>query len=685
MMLKKRNASYGLMLTFLLCFTGVHAQLLNPVRWNFSTQKINDSTYALHFRASIDPGWHIYALDAGEGPIPTSFHFEHLQGWQLAGPIQEKGHKIAHFDGAFGTVLRYFENEVDFVQTIKRQSAEKGQVTGHLEYMVCNDKNCLPPKEVPFSFQLPALTAALPSQPTSSVTGGTTTTSPSDTMQTISTAASVPTSPMQPHNASAENSLWWIFWASFAGGFLALITPCVFSMIPLTVSFFIKRSGSRKAGIQHAAIYSLSIIVIYTGLGFLITRLLGAGALNALASNIWVNLIFFVLFVVFALSFLGAFEIRLPGSLSSKTDARAGLGSLMGIFFMALTLSIVSFSCTAPIIGNLLVLAVHGGVSGPLVGMFGFSLALAIPFSLFAVFPQWLQTLFRPGGWLNAVKITLGFLELALAFKFLSNVDMAYHWNILSKEVFLAIWIVIFALTGLYLLGKLHLAHDAPPAALSLPRLFFAMVFFAIAVYLVPGLFGGEPKGIFSGFLPNYSSIYFPAQSHVSTPTTAVAGPRKYADIFGKATPAGYTAYYDYQEALQAAQREHKPIMVDFTGWSCVNCRKMENAVWTDPAVREMINQHFILLSLYVDDRTPLPDSLQYISKVDGTHIRTLGQLNADFEASRFNRNAQPYYVFLNPQGQPIMPGGYGYDPDPAHFLQYLQEVLNRFHQAGNS
>ncbi|MCL6523312.1 MAG: thioredoxin family protein [Thermoflavifilum sp.] len=655
------------------------AQLLNPVRWQFTTQRINDSVYVLHFQANIDPGWHIYALDAGEGPIPTSFHFEKTTGWKLEGTIQEKGKKISHYDGAFGTVLKYFENEVDFVQRVRRTSPTAGEVSGHLEYMVCNDKNCLPPKEVPFSFQLPA-------NPEASTTASRAISSTQpDTIQTATTVA-VPTQPPTQQGNTIEKSMWWLFWASFAGGFLALISPCVFSMIPLTVSFFIKRSSTRGAGIKNAALYSLSIIVIYTGLGFVITRLMGVGALNALASNIWINLVFFFLFVAFALSFLGVFEIQLPGALANKTDARAGIGSVAGIFFMALTLSIVSFSCTAPIIGNLLVLAVQGGVSGPLIGMFGFSLALAIPFSLFAIFPQWLQKVARPGGWLNTVKVTLGFLELALAFKFLSNVDMAYHWNILSKEVFLSIWIVIFALTGLYLLGKLRLAHDdEPPRGLSIIRLFFAMFFWVITLYLVPGLFGGEPKGILSGFLPNYSSIYFPRETAGNTVQSAITGSRKYADIFAKSTPPGYTAYYDYDEALQAAQQQHKPIMVDFTGWSCVNCRKMENAVWTNPEVKQMINEHFILLSLYVDDRTPLPDSLQYTSSVDGTRIRTLGQKNADFEASRFNRNAQPYYVFLDPQGQPLTEEGYGYDPDPAHFLNYLQKVWNRFLQRSGS
>ncbi len=480
----------------------------------------------------------------------------------------------------------------------------------------------------------------------------------------------------------AGRSLWWIFWGCFAGGLAALATPCVFSLIPITVSFFLKKSGSRAAGIRNALYYSLSIIVIYTGLGLLITVLFGANSLNQLSSNIWANLIFFLIFVLFGLSFLGAFDLELPSSWANLANNRAGLGSFTGLFFMAITLVIVSFSCTGPIIGGLLALAAKGGRAGPLTGMFGFSIALAIPFALFALFPGWLSRIGKSGSWLNSVKVVLGFLELALALKFLSNVDMAYHWHILSREVFLAIWIVLFTMTGFYLLGKLTFSHDLPLSHISIPRLILALMAFAFVVYLVPGMFGAEPGGITAGFLPNYSSFNFSGSAPGSgSPGTSMPAilPRKYVGIFGQATPRGYTAFYDYGEAMAAARSENKPLMIDFTGWSCVNCRKMEADVWTDPAVRQTVNLDFVLLQLYTDDRTELPDSLQYKSTFDGSGIRNIGEKNADFEIVKFNRNAQPYYVFLDREGRMLSNRGYSFDSSPQHFLDFLRAVEAEF------
>jgi thiol:disulfide interchange protein len=645
----------------------VQAQILNPVHWNFSSQKINDSVYALHFKASIDPGWHIYAQDAGEGPIPTSFKFDTAAGVVLVGKVKGEGNLINKYDNAFGSNLKYYEQAVDFVQQVRLTNIPAANVKGTLEFMVCNDKNCLPPKDIPF-------TLTIGNVATSAAKAAEAATAAANNAAAVTKNVTAITSAIAADNAS-NKSLWWIFLACFGGGFIALITPCVFSMIPITVSYFTKQSENRSAGIKNAIVYSLSIIIIYTLLGFLVSKIFGAAALNNLASNIWVNLIFFVIFIVFALSFLGAFDINLPSSWANRTDSKAGLGNLAGIFFMALTLAIVSFSCTGPIIGNLLVLAARGGYAGPLIGMFGFSLAVAIPFSLFAIFPSWLNKLGKAGGWLNAVKVTLGFIELALAFKFLSNVDMAYHWNILSKEVFLAIWIVIFTMTGFYLLGKLKLSHDSDLSHISLPRLFFAIVSFAFVVYLLPGMFGGQLKGIMSGFLPNYSSIVFENNSGTTNTGSQQILPQKYISIFAKATPPGYLAFYDYDEALAAARAEKKPLMIDFTGWSCVNCRKMENAVWTNPEVKKLINQDFILVSLYVDDRTRLPDSQQYISKFDGSKIKTIGEKNADFEEEVFNRNSQPYYVFLDGNQKMLGDKGYAFDDNPQHFIDFLQAV----------
>jgi thiol:disulfide interchange protein DsbD len=661
------------------------AQILNPVKWDYTAQKINDSTYLLNMRASIDNGWHVYSQHAGDGPIPTSFTFDNNSQVKLAGAVEEKGKEVKTFDKVFNSQLRYYENEVNFVQKV----IVKGNTTlkGTLEYMVCNDVNCLPPKDVPFSFQLsgPANAASIPTAATAD-TGNA-------LNQSKLAVAAVTNSPVVKSIAednASNKSLGWIFWACFAGGFLALITPCVFSMIPITVSFFTKQSKTRAAGIKNAIMYSLSIMIIYTFLGFLITVIFGASALNQLASNIWANLIFFVIFVLFGISFLGAFEITLPGSWSTKADTKAGLGNFFGIFFMALTLSIVSFSCTGPIIGNLLVLAAGGGKSGPLVGMFGFSLALAIPFALFAIFPSWLNKIGKAGGWLNSVKVVLGLLELALALKFLSNVDMAYHWNILSREVFLAIWIVIFAIIGFYLLGKLKFHHDSEVKHVSVTRLFFAIASFAFMVYLIPGLFGAELKGVVAGFLPNYSSFSQPAAfagggGADPAPANVYDGitPVKYVDLFTKSTPPGYTAFYDYEEAIAAARKLKKPLMIDFTGWSCVNCRKMESEVWTNPAVKNEINKDFVLLQLYVDEKHKLPDSLQYYSKILDTKITTLGLKNTDFEATHFNRNSQPYYVFLDQNGNMLTDKGYsaqdGYDPQK--FLSFLEKADAEYHK----
>lgn len=659
----------------------VQAQILDPVKWDYTAQKINDSTYALHIKASIDPGWHVYSQNAGDGPIPTSFTFDNDPQVKLLGNVEEKGKEIRTYDKVFKSPLRFYANSVDFVQKVN----VKGNTTlkGTLEFMVCNDVNCLPPKDVPFSFQLsgPADAASLSSQAI--------TDSGSRQAATTAVAKSSVVRSVAEDNAS-NKSLGWIFWACFAGGFLALITPCVFSMIPITVSFFTKQSPTRAAGIKNAIMYSLSIMIIYTFLGFLITIIFGASALNQLASNIWANLIFFIIFVLFGISFLGAFEITLPGSWSTKADTKAGLGNFFGIFFMALTLSIVSFSCTGPIIGNLLVLAAQGGKSGPLIGMFGFSLALAIPFALFAIFPSWLNKIGKAGGWLNSVKVVLGLLELALALKFLSNVDMAYHWNILSREVFLAIWIVIFAIIGFYLLGKIKFHHDSELKHISVARLFFAIASFAFMIYLIPGLFGAELKGVVAGFLPNYSGFSRPAGlagggGEDPAPANVYDGisPVKYVELFAKSTPPGYTAFYDYDEAIAAARKLNRPVMIDFTGWSCVNCRKMESEVWTNPAVKNEINKNFVLLQLYVDEKRKLPDSLQYYSKILDTKITTLGLKNTDFEATRFDRNSQPYYVFLDQNGNMLTDKGYsaqnGYDPQK--FLDFLEEADAEYHK----
>jgi thiol:disulfide interchange protein DsbD len=469
---------------------------------------------------------------------------------------------------------------------------------------------------------------------------------------------------------------WAIFFAGFIGGLLALLTPCVFPMLPLTVSFFTKRSKTKSAGIRNALIYAGSIILIYVTLGLTITLLLGPDALNALASNSIVNLAFFLIFVVFAVSFFGAFEITLPSKWLNASDRASDKGGLIGIFFMAFTLSLVSFSCTGPIIGSLLVqAAVNGNVAGPAIGMLGFALALAIPFTLFAAFPGWLNSLPKSGGWLNSVKVVLGFIELALALKFLSSVDLAYHWGFLTREVFIALWIVIFSLLGLYLLGKLRLPHDSDQRHTSIPGLLSGIIVLAFVVYLIPGMWGAPLKMI-SGFPP--PAFYTEGWSSQNTvnPTGPQASPAISDNEFN--CPHNLNCFHDYEKGMAYAKEVNKPVILDFTGWSCVNCRKMEDNVWSDQKVLSLVNNDYVLISLYVDDKTPLPESGQYISEVTGNKIKTIGNKWSDFQTTRYKTNSQPYYVLLDHEGNTLAPAK-GYDSSIEKYVEFLTTGIKEF------
>ncbi|TVT43355.1 DUF255 domain-containing protein [Hymenobacter setariae] len=507
----------------------------------------------------------------------------------------------------------------------------------------------------------------------------------SPTAPTKSSAATAPTTvaPAAPRPAPADTSLWVTFLAGLAGGFAAIIMPCIFPLLPMTVSFFTKRSGTRARGIRNAFIYGLSIIVIYVALGLLITVIFGADALNDLSTNGIFNFFFFLLLIVFGASFLGAFEIMLPTSWANKMDEKADEGGLLGIFFMAATLSLVSFSCTGPIIGTLLVQAASmGQLLGPAVGMFGFALALALPFTLFSLFPGWLSSLPKSGGWLNSVKVTLGFLELALALKFLSNVDLAYHWEWFDREVFLVLWVVIFGMMGLYLLGKLRFSHDSDMPFITLPRLFLAIITLAFTLYLVPGLWGAPLKAV-SAFLPPQDTqdfdLYTPSLLGGGTAATrpeADATPHKYAELFH--APLGLNAFFDYDEGMAYAQKMNKPVLIDFTGHACVNCRKMEANVWPDKQVLPLIRDKYVLIQLYVDDKTELPAAEQYVSKYSGKKIKTIGNKWSDMQASRFNANSQPYYVLLGHEGKQLAPAeGANYEPD--NFVRFLSGGLQAY------
>lgn len=644
-----------ILFSFLLPLVAV-AKIDDPVHWQFSVSPAGAHQVIFTATARIDKGWHLYSqfLKQG-GPVPTSFEFSAAKGYQMVNAVAEKPEAHKGFDSTFNMTILYHEKEVVFSQTIDVKDPA-AHITGLVHYMVCSGQKCLPPTDV--SFDVPAAAQAANPQAANPQTANPQTANPQDAdpQATNSQPTNTQAGNLQTTSAQTKtsNSILAIFLAGFLGGLAAFFLPCIYPMVPLTVSFFTKRSGTRSQGIRAAMIYGASIIAIYVGLGLLITVLFGASALNEAASSAGFNLLFFVILVVFALSFLGAFEIKLPSVLVNKIDDRSGKGGLIGLFFMAFTLALVSFSCTGPLIGTLLVEAVSkGSYLGPATGMLGFSLALALPFTLFAIFPSWLKGLPRSGGWLNSVKVCLGLLELALAFKYLTNVDLAYHWNLFSRDLFLVIWIIIFGVLAFYLLGKIRLSHDTEVNSLPIPRLLLSMVVLAFTLYLIPGLFGAPLKAI-SGWLPPQQTQEFTlatgARSEGSRSESDASG-HKYAGLFH--SPEGIAAFYDYEEGLAYAKKVHKPVLLDFTGWSCTNCRKMEASVWSDPEVLKRLKEDYVLISLYVDDRTKLTNSEKYISKVSLKSINTLGQKWSDLQQSQFNTNAQPFYVVLDPEGKP--------------------------------
>ncbi len=672
----------------LACAHSASAQIFRPVKWSFATEQ-NGGEATLIFTATIDKGWHLYSQDIPDGgPIPTSFVFDKTKLVDWVGKPSE-GKAEVTFDPNFDMKLKFFSNKAVFQQKVKIRSQQDFKITGFLEFMVCDDKQCLPPDELKFSFNLKGHKSEAAVAPVTSTTQETLGTQPADvdtaTVVTNDTVVVGPDTTEQTEvSIVAENpsrSLWGIFIAGFFGGLLALLTPCVFPMLPLTVSFFTKKSGSASRAVGNALIYGISIILIYVTLGFGITKALGPDALNVLASSAFFNLLFFFLFVIFAASFFGAFEITLPSSWVNSVDKQSERRGLVGIFFMAFTLALVSFSCTGPIIGTLLVEAATGRSElGPVVGMFGFSLALAVPFALFAAFPSWLHSLPKSGGWLNSVKVVLGFLELALAMKFLSNVDLAYHWGILDREVFLVSWIIIFGMLGFYLLGKLKFHHDSDVDYISIPRLFLSIVSLAFALYMIPGLWGAPLKAI-SAFSPPQATQDFDLYTSMNAGTAAAhdqgQSGTKYAETFH--CPHNLPCFFDYEEGMAYARKVGKPVMVDFTGWSCVNCRKMEVSVWSDPSVLKLLRDDYVLISLYVDDRTKLPDGEQYVSTfIEGKQIRTIGNKWSDLQTGRFKTNSQPYYVLLDHNEELLVPP-HAFDLNIQKYVTFLQSGLTEF------
>ena len=657
---------YALLSIFVFIALNSFAQILDPVKWSFKTEPLPNNEFNLVFEAKMDEGWYVYSqVIEGDGPIPTSFSFDKNNKVSFIGKPSETGDKIKEgMDEVFGIDIKKFGKRAIFKQKVS-VTDRTTKVTGTLEYMTCDDERCLPPTEVNFSFTFPKEELSVNSNQLSEEqvannAENDTTTEVAEEKTEDATVVQSSDFQLQASNnqeGAATRSLWGIFLAGFIGGLLALLTPCVFPIIPMTVSFFTKTSKTREKGLMNALLYGISIIVIYVGLGFIVTKLLGADALNEMASNAFFNLAFFVIFVIFAISFFGYFEITLPASFVNKMDSMSDRGGLIGIFFMAFTLSLVSFSCTGPIIGTLLVEAAVGGSnSGPLIGMFGFSLALALPFGLFAAFPGWLNTLPKSGGWLNSVKVVLGFLELGLALKFLSNVDLAYHWGLLKREIFLGIWLVIAVATGLYILGKIKFPHDTPVNKISPARWFFASIFFAFALYLIPGLKGANLK-LLSGFPPPAFYSIFETKSKC---------------------PHNINCFKDLNEGLEFAKLVNKPVMIDFTGWSCVNCRKMEENVWIEPDILSILNEKYVLISLYVDDKTELPEAEQKVSDCTGKKIKTIGNKWSEYQTCTFKTNTQPYYVLMNANGK-ILNEPVGYTPNASEYKSFLEDGLKKF------
>ncbi|MCF6213907.1 MAG: thioredoxin family protein [Flavobacteriaceae bacterium] len=636
------------------------AQIFNPVKWTSSVEKISDSQFDLVTKATIESGWHMYSqyLENDDGPIATSFSFkDSLNTYQLIGKTTEgKGH--TEHDKVFDMVIKYFEKEAVFKQRINVLTDKKITLNEVVNFMVCNDASCLPPTDVDLTFTVKGKAGALLSD--TQVKGENIKT---DTIKT------------EPAPEESGKGLWGIFLIAFLSGFAALLTPCVFPMIPMTVSFFTKQSKTKAAGIKNATIYGVSIVLIYVTLGWLVSFLFGADALNALSTNVWFNLIFFLLLIVFAVSFLGAFEIMLPNSWANKVDAQADKGGMIGIFFMALALAIVSFSCTGPIVGTLLVQAASGGNQiGPIVGMFGFSLAIALPFALFAAFPGWLNALPKSGGWLNTVKVFLGFLELAFAFKFLSNADLVLDLHLLERETFIAIWIAIFGALAFYLFGKIKLPHDSDLPHLSVGRLSLGLVVLSFTIYLIPGLWGA-PLKLISGFPPSMTYSESPhGVGYLRAGGSAVIDLPEGAE-FG---PHDIPVFLDYDTGMAYAKKVGKPVMLDFTGKACVNCRKMEERVWSNPKVLNILKNKVVLISLYVDFQVDLPKDQQYTSKTTGKKIRTIGNKWSDFQITKYKANAQPYYVLLDHNGDNLNKYS-AYNSDAEAYLNWLKEGLKNF------
>ena len=639
--------------------------MADPVHFTSQLKELGSDEAEIIFSAKIDAGWHVYSTDLSGGPIPATFNKVKMEGVETVGKLKPRGNEQKTFDKLFGMDVRYFEHTATFVQKVKF-TKEKYVIDCYLEYGACNDEMCMPPSSAEFkkegkrptpdpSLLMEGKEDNVKTDTVARVVLAENTDNINNTASTDSTLW-VPT-PLPQQGTEEGGSLFAIFFAGLLGGFIALLTPCVWPIIPMTVSFFLKRNKGRAKAIREALTYGLSIVIIYVALGLLITLLFGANALNAMSTNAWFNIFFALLLIIFAASFFGAFELTLPSSWSNKIDQKSDRTTgILSIFLMAFTLVLVSFSCTGPIIGFLLVaISTQGNILGPTFGMLGFSIGLAIPFALFALFPSLLKSTPKSGSWMNTIKVVLGFIELAFALKFLSVADLAYGWRLLDREVFLAIWIALFGLLGAYLMGWLRFPHDEPEHRTNVPQFFLGLLSFAFTIYMIPGLWGAPLKAISAFTPPMYTQDYKIIQ------TTVVEAPFK-----------------DYEQGMAFAKEQHKPVIIDFTGFGCVNCRKMEAAVWTDEEVARRLTQDYVLISLYVDDKTPLAQPVEVEINGQKRTLRTVGDKWSYLQATKFGANTQPFYVLLDPQGTPLAPSR-SYDEDIQEYINWLDAGLTKY------
>ena len=665
----KRFVLGWLLMAFL--FLPAMAQIQDPVKFDTEWKKISNDEVEIIFNATIEEGWHVYSTELGDGgPISATFNIDSKEGIEPVGKLTPRGNEVNKMDPVFEMMVRYFEGTATFVQKLKITS-KNYKISGYLEYGACNDENCLPPTNVEFSYSGESnVAAAAPAEastekavPAEAAEVAVEGAAPvavyaSNTSVDYWTPVISELNSFGEHAGQESMSWYYIFFTGIVGGLLALFTPCVWPIIPMTVSFFLKRTKDKKKGIRDAVTYGISIIVIYLTLGLAVTLIFGASALNALSTNAIFNILFCLMLLVFAASFFGAFEITLPSKWSNAVDSKAeSTTGLLSIFLMAFTLSLVSFSCTGPIIGFLLVeVSTSGSIIAPAIGMFGFALALALPFTLFALFPSWLKSMPKSGGWMNVIKVSLGFLELAFALKFLSVADLAYGWRILDRETFLALWITIFGLLGLYLLGKIKFPHDDDENKIGVARFFMALASLAFAIYMIPGLWGAPLKAV-SAFAPPMQTQDF--------------------NLYKNEVHAKFT---DFEAGMEYARQHNKPVMLDFTGYGCVNCRKMELAVWTDPKVSKLMNEDYVLITLFVDNKTKLAEPIKITENGSERTLRTVGDKWSYLQRSKFGANAQPFYVLIDNEGKPLNKS-YSYDEDIKLYIDFLETGLKNYNK----